>query len=179
LHNPGPGSLALAYIDEKQMGDYVMSVLAYPAAARLALHHGELSEAQARLVQGMRARPQVTYVFPFIAVHLRLEMAKVPIALSNTAAARQLLRETDDIFARRPTLGSLVDDTEALRTALPGTQTSGPSPLTAAELRLLPYLQTHLTARDIGHACSCRLTPSTPRFPPFIASWACRHAATP
>jgi LuxR family transcriptional regulator, maltose regulon positive regulatory protein len=89
-------------------------------------------------------------VFPSIAVRLRLEMAKLHIALSNTTAARQLLREIDDIFTRRPALGSLVDDTEALQTALSGTQATGPSPLTSAELRLLPYLQTHLTARDIG-----------------------------
>jgi LuxR family transcriptional regulator, maltose regulon positive regulatory protein len=142
--------LALAQIDEKHMGEYLLSALTYPAASRLALHHGDRSEAQARLVQGMRARPQATYVFPSIAVRLRLEMAKLHIALSNTTAARQLLREIDDIFTRRPALGSLVDDTEALQTALSGTQATGPSPLTSAELRLLPYLQTHLTARDIG-----------------------------
>jgi LuxR family maltose regulon positive regulatory protein len=141
---------AFAKITEKQMTDYVTAVLAYAAAARLALHNGDLSEANARLVEAMRARPRATYAIPFLAVRLRIELAKVYSALSNPNAARQLLREVDEILTHRPQLGSLVDQVEDLRHALSVAPEAGSSPLTPAELRVLPYLQTHLTLAAIG-----------------------------
>jgi LuxR family maltose regulon positive regulatory protein len=142
--------VALAKIAEKHVGDYVMSALAYPATARLALHDGDVGEAQVRLVEGMRARARATYLFPFIAVRLRIELAKLYVASSNPNAARQLLREIDEIFTRRPNLGTLVDQTEELRSALLEEPGTGSLPLTPAELRVLPYLQTHLTLAAIG-----------------------------
>ena len=52
----------------------------------------------------------------------------------------------------RPDLGALVDEVSELRkiTSSPQLGATGGSPLTPAELRLLPYLQTHLTIREIG-----------------------------
>jgi LuxR family maltose regulon positive regulatory protein len=63
------------------------------------------------------------------------------------------LREIDDILLRRPALGALVDAVSELRHMVSSSQkvdVAGPSPLTPAELRLLPYLQTHLTIREIA-----------------------------
>jgi LuxR family maltose regulon positive regulatory protein len=59
----------------------------------------------------------------------------------------------DDVLLHRPALGSLVDEVADFRRVLTsGTQPGavGGTPLTSAELRLLPYLQTHLTFREIG-----------------------------
>jgi LuxR family maltose regulon positive regulatory protein len=142
--------LAFAKIAEKQMGDYVLSVLAYAAAARLALHDGDMHQSRARMVEAMRARPRATYVLPFVAVRLRIQLAKLFSALNNPNAARQLLREIYEILTRRPQLGSLVDHTEELRIVLADAPATGSSPLTPAELRVLPYLQTHLTLAAIG-----------------------------
>jgi LuxR family maltose regulon positive regulatory protein len=72
--------------------------------------------------------------------------------MGDFTTARHLLREIDDIRRERPALGVLVDEVAEFRqivTASPGA-VSGVPPLTPAELRLLPYLQTHLTLRDIG-----------------------------
>ena len=47
----------------------------------------------------------------------------------------------------------LVDEVSAFRgivTSSAGVGAAGGSPLSPAELRLLPYLQTHLTIREIG-----------------------------
>ncbi|HWJ83846.1 MAG TPA: helix-turn-helix transcriptional regulator, partial [Cellulomonas sp.] len=71
----------------------------------------------------------------------------------DAAAARHLLREADDVLLRRPDPGTLVDAVAELRLRLTAGQQpdlAGASPLTPAELRLLPYLQTHLTIREIG-----------------------------
>ena len=56
---------------------------------------------------------------------------------------------------------------------------AGGPPLSPAELRLLPYLQTHLTLpRDRRVACSSPTTPCGRRSARSTASWACRRAAT-
>ena len=74
-------------------------------------------------------------------------------ALGDQAAARHLLREIDDVLVHRPALGTLVEEVEQFRqvlTSSPPVGGGGGSPLTPAELRLLPYLQTHLTIREIA-----------------------------
>ena len=47
------------------------------------------------------ARPSAMYVLPFVAVRLRLQLARTYLAIADPATARQLLRETDDILSRR------------------------------------------------------------------------------
>jgi len=144
--------LALAVIDERRMHDYLNSLSAFAGAARLALHQGDPDEAHRQLTRAMRARPSATYVRPYLAVRLRLQLAKVYFALAEVATTRQLLREIDDILARRPALGTLTGEVEQFRRTLASSAAGavGRSPLTPAELRLLPYLQTHLTVAGIA-----------------------------
>jgi LuxR family transcriptional regulator, maltose regulon positive regulatory protein len=143
---------ALATIDEHRLHDYVTCLLAFAEAARLAVHRGDLTEARRQLAQAMRARPSATSAFPFVAVRLRLQLAKVCFSIAEVAMARQLLRETDDILAHRPALGTLTGEVDEFRRVLASSAAgaSGRAALTPAELRLLPYLQTHLTANGIA-----------------------------
>jgi LuxR family maltose regulon positive regulatory protein len=144
---------ALATIDEHRLHDYVACLLAFAEAARLSLHRSDLSEVDRQLARAMRARPSATYVIPYIAVRLRLQLAKVYLALAEVAMVRQLLREIDDILRHRPALGTLAGEVEEFRRVLASsatTEVAGRSPLTQAELRMLPYLQTHLTAGEIA-----------------------------
>jgi LuxR family maltose regulon positive regulatory protein len=145
-------TLALATIDDKRMHEYPLSLLAFAVAARLALHNGEPDEAERQLGRAMRARPAATYAVPFVAVRLRLVMAKAYLALSERRTARHLLREIDEILTHRPRLGCLIDEVDLLRPRVADTADAAKSaaPLTRAELRILPYLQTHLTFNEIG-----------------------------
>jgi LuxR family maltose regulon positive regulatory protein len=146
-------TFALATIDGHRMHDYATSVIAFAAAARLAVHRGDLKEANVRLTQAMRARPTCTSAVPWLAVQSRIQLVKVYWATGEHATARHLLREIDDILLRRPALGILVDSVAELRlivSSSPRGNAAGASPLTPAELRLLPYLQTHLTIREIA-----------------------------
>jgi LuxR family transcriptional regulator, maltose regulon positive regulatory protein len=145
--------LALATIKENRAQDYITCLLAFAAAARLSLHRNDLDEMHRQLTRAMRARPSATYVLPFAAVRLRLQLAKVYLAIAELAAARQLLREIEDILSHRPALGALTGEVEGFRRVLGSSTASeaiGASPLTPAELRLLPYLGTHLTAGGIA-----------------------------
>ncbi|KRE30809.1 LuxR C-terminal-related transcriptional regulator [Agromyces sp. Soil535] len=144
---------ALATIEQHRMHDYATAVLAFAEAARLAVHRGDLVDAHRQLTRAMRARPTCTYAIPFIAVRVRLQLAKVYWTLADHATARHLLREADDILLYRPALGTLVDDVSDFREFVSSIEhpgSAGGPPLTPAELRLLPYLQTHLSIREIG-----------------------------
>ena len=143
----------LAVVDEHRMHDYATSVLVVAVAARHAVHRGDLEQADRLIARAMRARPSCTFVMPFMAVGVRLQLAKVHLARGDVSTARHLLREIDDILLHRPDLGALVDQVSALRGLLTSStqgEPGGAPPLTAAELRLLPYLQTHLTLAEIG-----------------------------
>jgi LuxR family maltose regulon positive regulatory protein len=143
---------ALASMNEHRLEDYLTSVLVFPQAARLALHRGDIQSARAQLARANQVRPLATYALPFVAVRLRLESAKLHWALADPTVARHLLREIDDILVRRPALGLLVKQVDDFRAVLRDgyVDATGPSPFTAAELRLLPYMQTHLTLGAIA-----------------------------
>ena len=75
------------------------------------------------------------------------------LALGEVAAARTVFAETEAVLERRPDLGLLVEDAQELRERLAATEGSAGTwamSLTGAELRLLPYLATHLTFLEIG-----------------------------
>ena len=140
-------------VDEYRMHDYAVSALGFAAAARLALHQGDLRETEGLLTRAMRSRPACTFVIPFLAVRSRLHLAKVYLARGDHAAARHLLREIDDVLGHQPDLGTLVHEVRDFREVVgsgTGSVSAGGPPLTPAELRLLPYLQTHLTIGEIG-----------------------------
>jgi LuxR family maltose regulon positive regulatory protein len=144
--------VALSAMVEHRLQDSLASVLVFPAAARLALYRGDLTGTQRELTRAMRARPFATRAIPFVAVRLRIELVKLSVALADRTGARHLMRETDDILLRRPALGVLVEQVNELKGLLASSlfTASGPSPLTSAELRLLPYMQTHLTLGAIA-----------------------------
>jgi LuxR family maltose regulon positive regulatory protein len=63
------------------------------------------------------------------------------------------MREVDEVLRRRPGLGALAGEARALRARLSqerGSSAPGASALTAAELRLLPLLSTHLSFPQIA-----------------------------
>ncbi|MEU4559483.1 LuxR C-terminal-related transcriptional regulator [Actinoplanes sp. NPDC023936] len=127
--------------------------LVWTVRARLALHRGDLPATRRALAETQRLRPLLTYVVPFYAVQARLQLVRVHIALADTAGAKTLMTEVDEVLRHRPELGILTDEADELRAHLSTIQTPaepGASSLTGAELRVLPMLATHLTLGEIG-----------------------------
>ena len=140
--------LAKAGIEESFLTPGVCAV-----HARLALLRGDALATRRELVTAQRSRGLLTYAVPYMAVQARIELTRVYLALSDLAGARTLMREIDEVLKRRPGLGTLADEAAALRARLDkerGAIVSGPSALTAAELRLLPLLPTHMPAHEIA-----------------------------
>jgi LuxR family transcriptional regulator, maltose regulon positive regulatory protein len=146
-------ALARAFIDDVSSADYVVTAILLAATARFAVAKGQAAQARQILVRAQRARPMMTYALPWFSVQARLELAKAHLALSDASGAATLSREADEIIRRRPRLGTLLADAEEVQAKLStvADQSSGwASTLTAAELRLLPLLTTHLSFREIA-----------------------------
>ena len=123
------------------------------AQARVALHRGDVPAARRELASAQRLRSLLTYAQPHVAVQTRIELIRAHIALADISGARTLMREVDEVLKLRPGLGILAGEAEALRARLVqerGSAVPGASALTAAELRLLPLLSTHLSFPEIA-----------------------------
>jgi LuxR family maltose regulon positive regulatory protein len=135
---------------EEGLAGYVTSALTYAVAARIAAHRREPGSAREELGRARRLFPRLTYALPWLAVQSRLQAAYAEVALADWDGARSLSGEIKALLDRRPNLGLLVDEAAQLRTKLLGATGSWASTLTAAELRLLPLLPTHLSFREIA-----------------------------
>ena len=140
----------------------IEDAFAWAMQARVAMHRGDAARARQALVSAQRLRSLLTYAEPHIAVQARMELIRVHVALADLAGARTLMIELDELLKRRPKLGTLTGEAEALRAWLStqrGDSLPGASALTAAELRLLPLLSTHLSFPEI--AAELFLSPHT------------------
>ena len=134
------------------MEDDVPTMTLHAAAARTALANGSPSEARLAIARVNRMRPRVTAILPIPALQMRFETIRACIVLREAAAARALLLEVRDILRQCPDLGTLVDEAAELERAVESMRatSAGPWTLTTAELRLLAYLPTHLSFREIA-----------------------------
>ena len=150
-----------SFVEAHRLDDYPTSALIYAVAARVSLHLGRSTDATEDLVHAQRLRPQLMHSVPWLAVQVRLELARAYLALADPAGARTMLRETEELFRRSPDLGVLGGLMTELTSKVEEAPSSAPgmSSLTAAELRLLPYLPTHLSFREIGERL--RVSPHT------------------
>jgi LuxR family maltose regulon positive regulatory protein len=115
------------------------------------MQRGDPGTARRTLQQAYSLMPLLTWALPVISMYTLLEMADTAIGLADIAGARQILREASRIVRKRP-LGRLDDRFRTLQDLLDTLPTgdAGVSTLTAAELRLLPHLATHLSFPEIG-----------------------------
>ncbi|WP_286328920.1 LuxR C-terminal-related transcriptional regulator [Agromyces marinus] len=142
---------ALRAIEAHHMEGYPTTALALACAARVEVHRGDVASARRTLARGMRARVQCTHTMPYLAIKVRLQLARAHLPLGDRATAMHLVHEMQELLAKRPDLGRLPDEVEAFREQVSRVPSvNGNAPLTPAELRLLPYLQTHLTIREIA-----------------------------
>jgi LuxR family maltose regulon positive regulatory protein len=143
---------ALRVIRESRMGQHPTSAFVYAVAARVALHRADATRAHALLARAQALRPGLTYAVPYLSIQTRLELARAYLALADAGGARTVLREIETVLRRQPDLGVLPAQVEELRSSLKTMRADAPgsSTMTAAELRVLPYLATHLSFPEIG-----------------------------
>lgn len=144
---------ARVLLENQPIEEYVASALYLAAAARLALVRGQSATARGLVVRAARMRPQLTHAVPWFAVQTGVELARAHLALGDVDGARTLFREAADVMRQRPELGTLTTQAREFKGRLANVasfEDGWASSLTAAELRLLPLLTTHLTFREIA-----------------------------
>jgi LuxR family maltose regulon positive regulatory protein len=139
--------------DELDAAGSATAALAYVASVRSALRNSNWVRARDHTARVHALLPMCTGAMPWLAVQVRLELAHAHLALNDVAVSRELLAEVDRLALAHPELGTLPDEALRLReeiARLPAGAAGLRGSLTAAELRLLPLLTTHLTFRQIA-----------------------------
>jgi LuxR family maltose regulon positive regulatory protein len=142
-----------SFVQPELVADYPYGALLLAADARVGLARGDVAAARERLAAAHRLRPQLTAALSWVSVQARLELARVHLGLADPAGARTLLAEAEEICRVVPSLGSLelqLDDARDLLRSASAPDAGWATALTAAELRLLPLLTTHLSFAEIA-----------------------------
>ena len=143
---------AATIVETGHFGDYWTSALVYAWASRAAAYGGDVARARFYLGRASRLRPLLTYALPVVSVQALLEMTRCYMTLADPGGAAAVLAQVHDILQQRPDLGVLPEVAGQLQASLAtvNARAVGASSLTAAELRLLPLLATHLSYQEIG-----------------------------
>jgi LuxR family transcriptional regulator, maltose regulon positive regulatory protein len=140
-------------VDAESLGDSPSSALAHVVTARVALHEARLDDARAALARAHRLRPLLDHGIPWLTIQVGLELTRAHLTLAEPGAARAVLTETEHVVELRPHIGYLADEARELHDQVAATSGSAGAwamSMTGAELRLLPYLATHLTFPEIA-----------------------------
>lgn len=143
---------ARAFVEHASFDDYMLMALCLVADARVSLGGGDRDHAARMLALAQGLRSYLGYAMPYYSVQVLAEMARAHLELGDSGAAGAALVDAADVMRHRPRLGILGDDVRALsaRVAAAAPSWGSASTLTAAELRLLPLLTTHLTFQGIA-----------------------------
>ena len=129
-----------------------ISAFALVAAARVAQREGDSGKLAQCVAAVQLQRPQLTAAIPSISALTLLELTRIHIASGDSAGARAILRDINDLLREQPDLGIVGNVAKGLAEqvrTLP-INIAGATTLTPAELRLLPLLPTHLSFPEIA-----------------------------
>jgi LuxR family maltose regulon positive regulatory protein len=142
-------------IETAGLPEHLSSIVSYVARARVAVHQGE--SAQARHLVGRALRLYLSpspAALPWLAAQMAIVLGQILLDLDDVPAARLKLAEAGRHLNRLLTEGVLRDQHRRLAADLArrGGRARVPSAmtLTAAELRVLDLLPTHLTLAEIA-----------------------------
>ena len=130
-----------------------MSALVFAAAAATEAHRGHVDAAKRDLRHGTELLAALGDFIPWYGAETRIMLARAAVGLADTVRARTLLAEASRL-ARR-TCGAVIfqhcfEQAWAQIDSLAEATLAGPSSLTIAELRILRFLPSHRSFREIA-----------------------------
>ena len=144
---------ARAQVVRCELDDSPAVALVYAVSAELRARLGRLSEAGAELHQGLRLLSKTTDPSPWFEAECRLIAARATLRLSGPKAARELLEQAAGAARRvpdAPVLHAWLDQASADIELALGSSHGADWALTAAELRVVGYLPSHLSFPEIA-----------------------------
>ena len=145
-------SRALAQIGHYGLEAHPTSALAFAAAAAIGARRGRVEDAQEASRCARRMLSQLSDFAPWYEVEARVWLARAAQRLSDRGGARELLGEASRHARRIPDPGLLCEwiGELAAHGHAASASAQGASALTPAELRILTFLPTHLSFREVA-----------------------------
>jgi LuxR family transcriptional regulator, maltose regulon positive regulatory protein len=133
-------------VAQQQLHDTIYGAIAYTAGALAHNQRGDQTEAARQLENVRRLRPLLR-VGPWLNADLALRCADISLDLGDVAGALEHAQVAGDALRGYPDAGTLPTRLQRLEARIRRGQDYG---LTPAELRLVPFLRTHLSLQDIA-----------------------------
>jgi LuxR family transcriptional regulator, maltose regulon positive regulatory protein len=144
---------ARSQIDRHALMRTASVALVFAVSALVRAHRGRVDEAHSDLDAALELQALLTDFAPWYDVELRIIVARAAVRLSDAGGARAALDDAERLSHRvadAVALQSALTDAWDRHNALAGSATGPTAALTNAELRVLRFLPTHLSFREIG-----------------------------
>jgi LuxR family maltose regulon positive regulatory protein len=145
----GFSSRALAQVDHYGLRGFPTSALVFAVSAMIRARRGRVDEAQSDAREARRLLDVLTDFLPWYEVETRLALASAAIRLGDAPGARELIAAAGR-FARRVPDATLLHGWMTQTAEQLDAADAGGTLLTTAELRILGFLPTHLSFREIA-----------------------------
>lgn len=146
---------AIALCEAHNLEGVVLDVHAYAAAALVAGKEGRQEEANSASMRARRLLIRLGDLSPRSSLRGYVALAQAALAVGSIADAREMAAEAERARRLEPQcsrLNELLDDVCSALENVTGTLGLEVTPISEAELRVLVYLPTHLTLREIAEA---------------------------
>ncbi len=138
-------------VESADLQTSLSSLTTYLASARVALHRGDIQAAVTATAGAQRLYRQPSPVaFPWLAAQTAILLGRIHLDLDDRPAAEAKATEARRYLPQLLIEGVLHDQLHRLLVDLDRAPTRTDASLTAAELRILPLLQTYLSLGDIA-----------------------------
>jgi LuxR family transcriptional regulator, maltose regulon positive regulatory protein len=144
---------AHAQVDRFGLAAGPASALVFAASAYVGAHRGRVAQARTDLQEAARLAAQLVDYTPWFEVELRVLMGRCALRLGDAAEAELRLDEAARVLRQLPEAMVLHEWLAQARAGLTAFGAAGDArhgSLTTAELRILGYLPTHLSFREIA-----------------------------
>lgn len=144
---------ACVRIESAGVAGQAVCALVFAIGASIAAQAGEADTAKRHLHRGLRLLPALGEYMPWHEAETRVALARASIRLLDVPLARHLLSDASRAARRMPNatvLRAWLDETWAEIDGVGVAALNGAGSLTTAELRILRFLPTHLSFREIG-----------------------------
>ncbi len=144
---------AVQQIEHHSLSAHPASALAYAISADVRSHAGHVDDGKRDARHAAHLLNQLGDFIPWYEAQTRIMLARATLRLADVIATRTLLAQASQLARRVPDavlLGAWLDETWGLVDSVATAALAGPAALTMAELRILRFLPTHLSFREIG-----------------------------
>ena len=144
---------ARAQVERHGLRDAATSALVYAVSAVARAHRGRIEEAQGDVREATRLHAMLTDFAPWYGAEVHILLARAALRLSDVCLARTHVNEAARLLHHVPEAVALAGwhaEAQIQLESFTPPERAQCAPMTAAELRVLRFLPTHLSFREIA-----------------------------